>query len=214
MKELTKIGLFGGTFAPPHKGHVNALHAMLDTIELDKVLVMPNFMPPHKQKLSVDTPKERYDMCLAAFGGIDKVTVSDFEIKKGGLSYTVETLRSLRETYPDSEIYMLCGTDMFLTLDKWFQSEEIFRLANIVCVPRFCDDADDIARKKLEYEKTHDARIVLTETQPLVISSTDIRDCISRGGNENELRRYLPDGVIDIIKKSRLYSACGGEHNG
>lgn len=214
MKKLTKIGLFGGTFAPPHKGHINALYAMLDTVELDSVLVMPTFMPPHKQKLSVDTPKERYDMCVAAFGGMDKVTVSDFEIKKGGLSYTVETLRRLKETYPESEIYMLCGTDMFLTLDKWFQADEIFRLANIVCVPRFCDDICDITEKKLKYENKHNARIVLTKTQPFVISSTDIRDCISRGGSDDELRKYLPDGVIDLVKKSGLYSADGGGGNG
>lgn len=214
MKKLTKIGLFGGTFAPPHKGHINALYAMLDTVELDHVFVMPTFMPPHKQKLSVDTPKERYDMCLAAFGEIENVTVSDFEIKKGGLSYTVETLRSLREVYPESEIYMLCGTDMFLTLDKWFQAEEIFKLTNIVCVPRFCDDKNEIAQKKIEYEKDHNARIVLSETQPLVISSTDIRDCILRGGSKDELSRYLTDGVIDVIKRDGLYSADGGEHNG
>jgi len=123
---MEKIGLYGGTFAPPHLGHVHAARAFLRAIPVDRLLIMPTFQPPHKAKAAGDTPEVRLEMCRAAFGDIPGIEVSDYEIAKADVSYTVQTLRHL--TAENREIYLLCGTDMFLTLEKWYQAEEIFRL--------------------------------------------------------------------------------------
>ena len=130
-----KLGLYGGTFAPPHLGHVRALTVFLEAVKPDRTLVMPCAIPPNKQKLSVDTPEERYEMCRAAFGEMPGVEISDYEIEKGDVSYTVDTLTHLRRR--GREIDLLCGSDVFLTLEQWRRYEEIFRMAVICCCRPF-----------------------------------------------------------------------------
>ena len=122
---MEKLGLYGGTFAPPHYGHIHAVKTFLEEVSLDRVLIMPTYQPPHKAKAAGDTPEVRLEMCRAAFGDIPGAEVSDYEIRKADVSYTVQTLEHLAA--PDREIYLLCGTDMFLTLDRWYRAAEIFR---------------------------------------------------------------------------------------
>ena len=131
---MTKIGIYGGTFSPPHIGHIGAAKSFGREVELDEILIMPDFLPPHKQFDFEATENDRLEMCRRAFCGIDKVTVSDLEIKRGGTSYTSVTLEEL--SAPNRELYFLCGTDMFLTLDKWRRPEVIFKLATICCIRR------------------------------------------------------------------------------
>ncbi len=202
-----KIALFGGTFAPPHLGHVHAVRTLLDCTEIEEVIVMPTFMPPHKIKVKGDTPELRLEMCESAFGGIRGVTVSDYEIERGGVSYTVHTLEHLTAEL-DAEIYLLCGSDMFLTLDKWFNAERIFELAHIVCIPRDSQRGDELRTKKAEYEEKFSADIELIGSDPFEVSSTEIRRMITDG---EELTDVLPDGVIRIIERENLYSGelCG-----
>ena len=119
-----RIGLFGGTFAPPHMGHVKAVKSLLRHVRLDKVLIMPTAIPPHKVKVKGDTPETRLEMCRAAFGGIEKAEISTYEIDKGGLSYSVDTLEHL--TKEGRRIFMLCGGDMFKTaLDSTAKGENV-----------------------------------------------------------------------------------------
>ncbi len=201
-KKIEKIGLFGGTFAPPHKGHVYALKTMLEHIELERVIVMPANIPPHKVKSSIDTPEQRFNMCSAAFGQIEKVEISDYEIKKSDVSYTVYTLRHLKNDA--NEIYLLCGSDMFMTVDQWYMADEIFSLANIVCVPRYSAPDFILAAKKAELEEKG-ARVILIGADPFEISSTDIREAVS-SENSELIRKYLPRGVAEIVRKEKLYS--------
>ncbi len=196
-----KIGLFGGTFAPPHLGHVHAARTLSETISLDKILIMPTAIPPHKVRTSIDTPEDRLEMCRAAFGDIEGVEVSDYEITKGGISYTYETLEHL--TSPGREIYLLCGTDMFMTLDKWRNSDIIFRLAKIVCVPRYSAGEDGIRQKAEEYKSRFSADVTVIGSDPFEISSTEIRERIENGRDLSEL---LPEEVIEIIEKRHLYT--------
>ena len=197
-----KIVLFGGTFAPPHLGHVHAVRTVAEHIDVDKIIIMPTFMPPHKVKVKGDTPELRLEMCRAAFGEIDKELVSDYEIKKGGVSYTVHTLEYLSAEY-DADIYLLCGTDMFLTLDTWFRSEQIFRLAKIVCIPRDTENINLLYSKKSEYENTYGAEVMIIGSDPFEVSSTEIRRMISA---EEDLTSCLPNGVIEIINREKMYS--------
>ncbi len=197
---IERLGLFGGTFAPPHLGHINALRVMLENVELDKVLIMPTYIPPHKSRDAADTPEQRFLMCKAAFSGFSGVEVSDFEIKKGGISYTAETLEHLKNE--NNKIFLLCGSDMFLTLDKWYHSREIFEKAAIVCVPRYSGDRAMLEEKRDDYVSNYKAEVIFAGENPLEMSSTEVREAILRGEN---LDKYLPAGVIEIIKKEKLY---------
>ncbi len=206
MNSTTKIktGLFGGTFAPPHLGHVHAVETILRHTDLDEVLVMPTAVPPHKVKAKGDTPELRLEMCYAAFGGIDRVTVSDYEIRKGGVSYTVQTLEHFAETEPEREICLICGTDMFLTLDTWFHAADIFRLAKVLCIPRDGTDLDILTKKQTVYLETYQAETEILTAEPVDMSSTEIRRRIETG---EDLSDFLPHAVTEIIKREKLYDA-------
>ena len=137
-----KIAMFGGSFDPIHNGHVSLAHAFVDTLCLEKVLIIPTHYPPHKQKKTTVTPQQRLDMCRLAFEGEELFEVSDIEIKREGKSYTYMTLEELSIIYPDDELYLITGADMFMTIDQWKEPEIIFRHAVICGVPR---DDDDIS---------------------------------------------------------------------
>ncbi len=204
-----RIALFGGTFAPPHLGHVHAVKTLSEHIDVDRIIIMPTFMPPHKVKVKGDTPELRLEMCRAAFGDIDKAYVSDYEIEKGGVSYTVHTLEHLTSEFENADIFLLCGTDMFLTLNSWFRAERIFSLAKIVCIPRYSENIDFLNVKKREYEDEFGAEISIIGSDPFEVSSTEIRCLITEGG---DLSEYLPSGVIEIIRREKLYNES--EDNG
>lgn len=197
---MEKIGLYGGTFAPPHLGHVHAARAFLRAIPVDRLLVMPTFQPPHKANAAGDTPEVRLEMCRAAFAGIPGVEVSDYEITKADVSYTVQTLRHL--TAENREIYMLCGTDMFLTLEKWYQAEEIFRLAKIVCMSRTTEKEQEIAETHARYLRKFGQDCILLKEDPLEVSSTRIREAIRKG---QSLAAYVPAEVEAILRRDGLY---------
>ncbi|MBE6569531.1 MAG: nicotinate (nicotinamide) nucleotide adenylyltransferase [Ruminococcaceae bacterium] len=195
------LGLYGGTFGPPHMGHIHAAEAFLAEIPMDKLLIMPTFLPPHKVKAKGDTPALRYEMCLAAFGNLAKTEISDYEIRKADTSYTVETLRYLHSC-GEREIYMLCGTDMFLTLDTWNRAEEIFQSAHIVCIPRYTGTDEELHRKKEEYEQKYKITVRILQTVPIELSSTDVRSAIRNG---EDLTDLVPASVAAICKREQLY---------
>lgn len=197
---IETIALFGGTFAPPHLGHVHAVETVLRELNPDRVLIMPTAIPPHKVKVGGDTPEIRLEMCRAAFGQLDKTEVSSYEIDKGGVSYTVETLEHLRNA--ENKIYLLCGSDMFLTLDSWYRAERIFELASIVCMPRYDSDFERLSAKKRIYEEKFNADVCVIETDALELSSTEVREQIAGG---EDLNGFLPEGVIEIIRREKLY---------
>ena len=146
-----RIGIYGGTFAPIHIGHVEAAKAFMVQMKLDYLFVIPAAIPPHKQIDESDDPIHRLRMCELAFEGVDGVVISDIEIKRGGKSYTYDTLTALSR--PDARLFLLCGTDMVLTFDKWFRFEDIFKMCYPVYVRRESDGFIDnmIVNKITEY---------------------------------------------------------------
>ena len=195
-----RLGLFGGTFAPPHLGHVRAAERYLDAVKPDKLIIMPTGIPPHKIKAKGDTPDARLEMCHAAFDQLENTEVSDYEIKKGGVSYSYLTLEHLTE--PGREIDLLCGSDMFLTLSYWMRAEDIFRLARIVAFSRGTEDFRVLAEKQKEYETQYGARILLLDAEPFPVSSSLIREKIAGG---EDLSGLLTEDVIRIIERENLY---------
>jgi len=201
-KPIRKTGLFGGTFAPPHLGHLHAAKTFLREVELDELIIMPACIPPHKHKAGGDTPEIRYRMCRSLFRDLPSVTVSDYEIRKEGVSYTVETLEHLHAEDPGRMIYLLCGTDMFLTLDTWRRAEDIFALSEIVCMPRYDGSEAEILAKREAYRDRYGKTAILLPEDPFVLSSSEIRERIR---NRSGLEGVLSQDVIDIICNERLY---------
>ena len=150
-----KIGLYGGTFSPPHLGHIRAAECFKEGAELDKLIVMPAGIPPHKAVNNPIDQKKREEMVRIAFEGIGEV--SDYEMKKEGASYTYLTLRWLKEQY-DADIYLCMGEDMFLSLDKWREAEEIFDSSIVLCLKREATSFEAIDNKKTEFEEKYNAR--------------------------------------------------------
>ncbi len=186
-ENIRRIGIYGGTFAPPHNGHVAAVKAFMNQMRLDYVYVIPAAIPPHKQLDFDIDPKHRLKMCELAFNGIDGIIVSDIEMRRGGVSYTVDTLREL--TAPDTRLFLFCGTDMFLTLDTWYQPEEIFKLCYPIYIRR---ENDPIITKKIltkigEYTEKYNAVVRRIVTEPIELSSSLVRKTIREGADISKM---------------------------
>ena len=205
---MKKIGIFGGSFSPPHNGHVKSALAFYDDLCLDELRVIPAGIPPHKILMGDATPEDRLNMVKIAFSpercGDRTVIADDCEIRREGRSYTYETLEHFAR--PGAELYMLVGTDMFLSLDDWAKPELIFRYATVVVNRREKDfDESLFEEKKAHYEATYGARVLIPPYHPLVTSSSDIRALLKAGENCYELRRALDPKVLDYIVEHDLY---------
>ena len=202
MNGKVRLGIFGGTFNPPHIGHVESAKSFIEALALDKLLIIPTFIPPHKVSESAVTPQDRLDMCALAFTGIDKTEVSDIEIKRGGKSYTYLTLNELYNE--DTELFLLCGTDMLLTMDTWMHPEIIFARATICYARRESDEQKsiEIDRKISLYKEKYGAEIVLIDTSVIEISSSEIRWSVK---NSESYVDFLPDAVRKFITDRELY---------
>ena len=138
---MLRIGMYGGAFAPIHIGHVEAAKAFMRQMWLDVLFIVPTGQSPHKEMDRSASDADRLQMCRLAFDGVEGVIVSDIEIKREGKSYSVDTLREL--SVEDSRLFMLCGTDMILTIDEWDSPEEIFKLCYPVYIRRENDRSLD-----------------------------------------------------------------------
>ncbi|MBQ9773162.1 MAG: nicotinate (nicotinamide) nucleotide adenylyltransferase [Clostridia bacterium] len=199
---MTRIGIYGGTFSPPHNGHIAAARAFMEQMWLDFLYVIPTFCPPHKEmEIAVDA-SHRMEMCRRAFSSMEGVYVSDMEILRGGRSYTVETLREL--SGEDKRLFFLCGTDMMLTLDQWREPEEIFRLCYPVYVRREADHALDgqIVQKIKAYQERYGKVVRRIVTEPIELSSAQVRECLRNG---QSVSRMIPASVESYIHDNHLY---------
>ena len=202
-----KIGIYGGTFNPPHLGHLAAARTALEALKLDKLLLMPAATPPHKA-LPKDAPGPKHRLAMVekmadAMDCPDAVEVSTLELERAGKSYTSDTLEALHKQYPGAELWLLTGTDMFLTLHQWHDAQTIFRLANICAFGRRKGDGEDLfAPQKVRLEREYKANVVTITLPGLVdVSSTQLRDLLSRGkGGE-----YLLPAVYGYVLMHRLY---------
>ncbi len=197
---IMKLAMFGGSFDPVHKNHVALCEVMIEKFNLDKVVVFPAACSPFK-KGTATADFHRLNMCKLAFENNDRVEVSDFEINRGGKSYTVDTLDYLKNEYKDSELYLITGADAFLTLNAWYKSEEIFGLAHILTVVRDDDDIDSLKAKAEEY-KVFNVKCTLVSTPVGSISSTKVREALKSG---NDASVFLQDNVLKYIKENGLY---------
>ena len=151
-----KIGIYGGTFNPPHNGHITAAQAAIQQLELDKLLLIPDKIPPHKELPSGSAnEQQRYEMTVLAAGKLGKIAeVTDMELRRPGKSYTSDTLRELQERYPGDELFLLMGSDMFLSFQEWREPEAICQMAILAPFSRTEEgEAEAFARQKETLER-------------------------------------------------------------
>jgi nicotinate-nucleotide adenylyltransferase len=187
-----RIGILGGTFDPPHHGHLIVAGDAFEALSLDRLLFIPAGNPPHKPGSVTATGAQRLRMLEAAIAGDSRFAVDDRELRREGPSYTVDTLRELRAETPDAGLFFLLGVDQFRALGSWREPGEITRLAQLGVFARGGTDPD--------ISGTFPA--VRVPVRRIDISATEIRERIAAG---RSVRNLVPDSVAAIIEEERLY---------
>ena len=203
-----KIGIYGGTFNPPHLGHLAAARAAIGALGLDKLLVIPAAIPPHKQ-LPEGTPAPEHRLAMAAkladallLPG--QAEASPMELDRAGKSYTCDTLEAVRAQYPGAELWLLMGTDMFLTLHLWHDPEAVLKLAGVCAFGRAEQDGEALFAPQREHlERAFPGAKITTIPLPdlVEISSTELRELLAKGGGAE----YLHPSVYGYILLKQLY---------
>ncbi len=196
-----RIGILGGTFNPVHSAHVQMARIARDEAALDRVLLVVAADPPHKHVEGEVSANERFEMVSLAVENEDGVEASDVELKRGGKSYTLFTLQELHAQYPDAELMLIVGSDMLSDLPNWYQTEEVLKLAGVLCVPRIGLNQTD-AQTARELNERFGAKVTILSGRADMISSTEVRDKLEAGQSVNGL---LPDAVEQACYESGAY---------
>lgn len=199
-----KIALFGGSFNPPHLGHVEAARSVVSCLHPDRLLIMPTCVSPHKV-MAEDTPPPdvRKTLCELAFREIPEAEVSDLEMRRTGKSFTADTLAELKGMYPEDELVLIMGTDMILSLETWSRAETVMQLAEIAVLLRGVDEDAAVRSHIAHLRETYGARVTLLETGVYPAASTDVRDTLKQAGGS----ALLSEPVYEYIIRNRLYGA-------
>lgn len=199
-----KTAIYGGSFNPPHLGHVKAAATVWEKLEPDRFLIIPTNIPPHKDIAEGSpSPEQRMELCRLAFQDIPGVELSDMEIKREGRSYSADTVSILREKYPEDELYLVIGSDMFLSFCQWYKFQYLLENCVLTVLSREEDDRRELEEFKTEMEEKYSARVLLLSHEPLPMSSEDVRDRLRLGLGSD----MLPDAVYAEIIRKRYYDA-------
>ena len=186
-----RIGLLGGTFNPIHIGHLILAEEAREKLNLDKIILVPAYLPPHKDITGIASAKDRYAMVKLAIKGNRYFAVSDIEIKRDGRSYTIDTVREFKKIYPKDELFFITGSDLLKYLDEWKDLSEIVKMVEFVVATRPGYPLEKIPG----YIKT-------VSTRAVDVSAFEVRECIT----QNKSFRYLvPEAVFDYIIRRKLY---------
>lgn len=198
---MAAIGLLGGTFNPPHLGHLVMAQEALDQLGLDRVILVPAHVPPHKE-VPVDPGAEvRAELCRLAIGDDERLGVSRVEIERGGPSYTVATLRQVHEASPEDELTFIVGGDVAHGLPTWREPGEVLRLARLAVAERVGVGRDDILERVGQVPGGHE-RVVFFDMPRMDISSSLVRRRIAEG---RPVRYLVPDAVADRVASLEAY---------
>ncbi len=202
-----RTGVYGGTFNPIHWGHVRLLEEFIRRLSLDRVLLIPTGLPPHKQVHALASAQQRLDMCRLAVAQVQgaPIELCEIELCRPGKSYTADTLEELHRLYPGEEFYLLMGEDMFLTVDSWYRPETIMALAVLCCTPRSSGGMKKLQEKKAQLQRDFAARCCLEDIPYFPASSTQVRELAAQGQN---LEALVPPAVAAYIAENGLYREC------
>jgi nicotinate-nucleotide adenylyltransferase len=195
MAQTKKIGILGGTFDPIHLGHLVLAEQVKEKLKLDQVIFIPCFRSPHKTRQKLSPAKDRLRMLQLALEGNSSFSVSDIELKRKGLSYTVDTLKELKDLYPNSQIYFLTGSDVPSELGAWKDPEQIYRLAKVVIATRPGFD-------KLDPRNQFAEKSIVVPITGIDVSSSEIRRRVKKG---KSIKYLVSSRVEDFIRRKKLY---------
>ena len=199
--------LFGGTFDPVHLGHTNAVRSLLESeISPHRVIIMPAFVNPFKAGINTESRADcgqRLEMCRLAFEKLPRCQVAEYEIKKGSISYTSDTLRHLKTTYPDDDLVLTVGSDSLATLPTWNRADYIIKTARIAAVSRSEEESHKL-KDYSEAVKAMGGRVTIIKALPFDISSTEIREKIV---NNQDISCYVDENVVQYIVSESIYKS-------
>ncbi|MCL6572237.1 MAG: nicotinate-nucleotide adenylyltransferase [Bacillus sp. (in: Bacteria)] len=187
---MKKVGILGGTFDPPHYGHLLIANEVLSSLHLDEIWFMPNHEPPHKKKVDSVKDEERLHMLELAIQGNDAFRIETIELKRQGPSYTDETMKMINDHYTGHQFFFIIGADMIEYLPKWHNIEELVKSVQFVGV------------KRSTYSHQTDYPILYVDVPTIDVSSSMIRERMKNG---KTVRYLVPGPVIRYIKEKQLY---------
>jgi nicotinate-nucleotide adenylyltransferase len=202
---MAELGILGGTFNPPHVGHLVMVQEALDQLALDRVELMPVAAPPHKEADADPGAAVRLELCRIATDSESRVSVSDLEIERGGASYTVDTLRALHDRTPEHALTFIVGGDMAHSLPSWREPEAILALARLAVAERGGLRREDIAQRLAPLHSGD--RVVFFDMPRIDLSSSAIRERVAAG---RPIRYLVPDPLVEAIRSRRLYQNAAG----
>lgn len=200
---MKRIGIMGGTFDPVHNGHLLLGRQARSEYGLDEIWYMPSHIPPHKKDHRITDGKDRLAMLKLALEGIPFFSVSDFEMKREGNTYTAQTLELLKEEYPEDKFYFIIGADSLFQLETWYHPEKVMELTSLLVSGREYDRAGRTMDQQISHLKSvYGAHIQVLHNPEMNVASARIRDMAARGENIEEL---VPGAVAAYIREHRLY---------
>ena len=174
-----RIAVYGGSFNPPHPAHVRAARLAYAALAPDKLLVIPAADPPHKALAAGSpTPEERFELTKLAFRDFPEAEISDMELRRGGESYTSDTVEELAREYPGAELWLVIGTDMLTSFERWHEFRSILAGVALAVLPRNEGELPEIERCAARFEALYGARVRIIDAAPLPMSSSEMRDML------------------------------------
>ena len=201
-RKRKRIGLLGGTFNPIHLGHLLIAQDALEQLALDRVKFIPLATPPHKTVEAMAGERDRIRMINLAIRGNQRFEVDDLEIRRGGKSYSVDTLTELRRRHPQADLFFIIGADSLRELHLWRDAQRVVRLCTFVTVPRPGFESKPVVDRRLDAASRRRLRQHVLKGHACDIASRDIR---ARVANGRSIRYLVPDAVAEYIRRRRLY---------
>jgi nicotinate-nucleotide adenylyltransferase len=198
---LARVGILGGTFNPPHLAHLVCASEAAAQLHLDRVLLTPVAVPPHKEADADPGARERLELCRLAVAGDERLGVCDLEVVRGGPSYTVDTLRELHARDPEDHLTFILGGDIALELPAWREAEAVLGLATLAIAERSGAARADVLGR-LDEAFGGAASLEFFDMPRIDISSSEVRERVAAG---RPIRYLVPDAVADRIQQGRLY---------
>lgn len=206
-----RIGIYGGTFNPPHSGHVHLARTLAQALGLERVLIIPANLPPHKQAHELASGADRMEMCRLAFPD-EPFEISGLELSRGGKSYTCDTLAALQKQYGNAEFYLFMGTDMLLSFHQWRNPGEILRMCRLAVAARGGMEEYASLESYIRGGPLGDlsSRVILCTVRPVPVSSTELRKKLREG---REVKGLIPGEVCHYILEKGLYRMLDTQRN-
>ena len=198
------IAIFGGTFNPIHIGHREIIEEILNIQAVEKVIVIPTKIPPHKTVSYMASEQDRVAMCKLATKDLSRVEVSDLELKREGKSYTVDTVRALSNLYPDKDIAITIGADMVVTFDEWKDYKTILSSAKIITFARVGTDFSEYS-DGIKFLENLGGDIYSVNKRISNVSSSMVREALK---SNDDVEQYLSEEVLKYVRDNNLYRAC------